>query len=117
MLELCQAGFAQAIMSDLVLAEAARNIHAKLSSVATRRFNRLCIRTPLRRGPPPSPASIRRMRRFINEKDAPVLAAAVVSGADILLTLDQQLMTEALRYKQLPIRLLTPGQWLQAVLV
>ena len=115
-LELCQGGFAQAIVSHLVLLEAARNIRGKLPPAAYRQFHRLCLRVPLEVRPPPQTATVRRLLALINEKDAPVLAAALEGRAEVLLTLDRQFMTDRIRRAQLPLQIFTPGEWLRQLI-
>ncbi|MBI3322626.1 MAG: PIN domain-containing protein [Candidatus Omnitrophica bacterium] len=115
-LEGCRQGKFQPFVSRLVLLEAERNIRKKLPPAALTRFHRWLEDIPFRVVPPPSEDEIRIHRALINEKDAPVLAAAVASGAQVLLTLDQKdFLAHRNRLSALRIRVLSPREFLQSL--
>lgn len=113
-LESCRQGRFQGFVSRLVLLEAERNIRKKLSIQALGRFHRWLESIPFQVVPPPSGEEIRIHRAFANEKDAPVLAAAVASGSDYLLTLDQDFL-QTTRKGNLRIKVRTPGDFLRGL--
>ncbi len=49
------------------------------------------------------------------EKDIPIVAGAVISGAEALITLDRKhlLGNQRLRVLDLPIKIMTPGDFIQ----
>jgi predicted nucleic acid-binding protein len=66
--------------------------------------------------PPPSPERLARCAHFVGKKDAHVLAAALECGADYLLMLERRhLLTSAVQSVGLPIRMVTPGDFLREV--
>lgn len=66
--------------------------------------------------PPPSAEGVVRCAPLVGEKDAHVLAAALACGAAYLLTLDRRhLMTPAVQSAGLPLRVVTPGDFLGEV--
>ena len=66
--------------------------------------------------PVPRQETLQEYASFIHPKDLHVLAAAVESGSEFLLTLDRRhILTavEAVKEAGLPIRILTPGHFIQ----
>jgi len=114
LLEISRKGLFEIVTSHLALLEAERNVRKKLPSSALKRYHHLLETTPLRMTPSPTAEEFRRYQNLIHEKDAPILAAAVAGKADFLITLDQRhFMTEPLRRAHLPLKIVTPGQFLQ----
>lgn len=114
LLEECRHGKYEAVVSRLVLLEAERNIRKKLPSSALKRYRRILGTVPFSAVQAPSLEALRTYRPLINEKDVPILAAALASRASYLVTLDRRLVTDRLRAARLPIRFATPGEILQA---
>jgi predicted nucleic acid-binding protein len=76
------------ITSAYAVDEARRNLAVKAPAALTE-FGKLLEAAVIVREPPP--AVVARMRRLpLAEKDAPIMAAAVESGADILVTGDRR---------------------------
>ena len=112
LLEMGKKGLLEIISSHLALLEAERNVRKKLPPHAMTRFHRLLKETPLLIAPAPSREEIHRHHAVIHEKDAPILAAAVGSKADYLVTLDQRdFMTEKIRRARLPLKIVTPREF------
>lgn len=109
--EACQKGILKPVTSRLVLREAERNIQKKLSAATLARFYRLVSELQLQLQP--LPGDYRSFGRIIREKDAHVLAAAVKSGSDYLITLDRKhFKTERIEKANLPIKIRTPKEFL-----
>lgn len=114
LLEAAKKRLLEIVTSHLALLEAERNVRNKLPAQTLKRFHRLLQECPLLIVPVPSPEEIRRYHSFINEKDAPILAAATSSRSDFLVTFDKKgFMSEKIRRAPLPLRILAPGTLLQ----
>lgn len=112
LLKTAENGSLEIVTSRLALLEAERNIGKKLPPAALKRFHFLLEKIPLLITPHPSAEEVRFYQAVIHEKDAPILAAAVGSKADYLVTLDRHdFMTEKIRRAHLPIQILTPGEF------
>ena len=113
-LELCKRGHFRALCTKLVLLEAERNIHRKLGAGALLRFYQGLAELDPTLEAPPTPEEITSCEPIVGEKDAHVLAAALKSGADVLLTLDRRhFMTEKVRDARLGLKIATPGDFLR----
>jgi predicted nucleic acid-binding protein len=113
-LTLCQQGRFQAISTRLVLLEAMRNTAQKLGEEALLRLYHSLADLDLSVEGMPSAEALATYGRIIGEKDAHVLAAAVGSSADFLLTLDRKhFMTEKVKRAKLPVTILTPADFLR----
>ncbi len=113
-LELCKRGRFHAVCTKLVLLEAERNIHRKLGAEALLRFYQGLAELDPTLEAPPTPEEIAACEPIVGEKDAHVLAAALKSGTDILLTLDRRhFMTEKVRDARLGLKIATPGEFLR----
>ena len=102
-------------ISPGVLLEAERNIRTKLPPEAWHRFHAMLLRTPLTVTPLPPPTVVGRYVDIVGEKDAHVVAAALRLGALFLITLDQPL-ARRLAATALPIRPLSPGEFIRTKL-
>ncbi len=112
-LELGRRGLVRLFGSKLVLIEAERNIREKLSPDVMLRFYSQIGTTDLKLVKPASDHEIAAARQIVAEKDAHVLATAVKGRVDVLLTLDRKhLLTAAVR-RASPVRIQTPGEFLQ----
>ena len=100
-----------------LLLEAERNIRRKLAPQVLKRFHRLLEESPLLIVPAPSDEQAARCHSLIDPKDAPILAAALSSKSDFLVTLDRKdFMSEKMRNASFPIKILTPRDLFRAVL-
>ena len=116
LLEGCRRGRFEATVSHLVLLEAERNIRKKLRRSALARYHRILETTPFQVVPGPPPEKLRPYQALINEKDLPILAAAITSGASFLVTLDRKdFMTPRMRSAHLPIRIVTPKDFFELI--
>lgn len=88
-LRLCQKKEVEGIVSHLVLLEARRNICQKLGAKKENAFEKLIKRTPLFVVTSPTEDEIKAVEKWIHWKDVPILAAALKSRANYLVTLDR----------------------------
>jgi predicted nucleic acid-binding protein len=117
LLEACRRGRFKPVVTRLVLIEAERNIKAKLGEEDLLRFYQLLGSVDFAIEPPVSAREVADYIHLIEEKDAHVLAAAVRSGAQFLLTLDtRHFMTERLSKADLGLIIVTPGDFIKAYL-
>ena len=113
-LELCRRGRFRAVCTKLILLEAERNVHRKLGAEALLRFYQGLAELDPTLEAFPTPEEIASCEPIVGEKDAHVLAAALKSGADVLLTLDRKhFMTEKVRNARLGLKIATPGDLLR----
>lgn len=114
LLDVCTRGYLRAVVSPDVLVEAERNILDKLDAEAFSRYRHLLASTPFHLVSPPSEPVVRRYERAFFE-DAHVVAAALASQAQFLITLDQALER---RVKQagVAVMAISPKAFLQTVL-
>ena len=118
LLETAKKRLLEIVPSHLALLEAERNIRNKLPAQALKQFHRLLQESPLLIVPASSPEEIHHYHSIINEKDAPILAAAVSSKSDFLITLDRKgFMSEKMRRASLPLKVVTPGDLFRSVLL
>lgn len=108
----------EVVSSHLALLEAERNIRKKLPLHALKRFHHLLQEVPLLIVPSPSAEEVRRYETLIHEKDAPILAAAVSSRADFLITLDRRhLLSEKIAHARLPLKVATPRDFFHSAIL
>lgn len=102
----------QTYISPDVIGEARRNINIKLGSLGRKRLIYYLKYANLVFTPTPSVEDIAICEKFINEKDAPILAAAIKSPASYLITLDKKhfLQTKVIKYVK-PLIITTPGDF------
>ena len=86
LLEACRRGKFKAVVTRLILIEMERNIKAKLGKKDLLRFYQLLGSVDFIVEPPVSAGEIADYSQLIEEREAHVLAAAVRSGAQFLLT-------------------------------
>jgi predicted nucleic acid-binding protein len=117
LLEVCRRGRFKPVVTRLVLTEAERNIKAKLGEEDLLHFYQLLGAVDFAIEPPISAREITDYSHLIQEKDAHVLAAAVRSSAQFLLTLDtKHFMTERLSKADLGLIIATPSQFTKVYL-
>ena len=100
-------------MSADVLGEAKKNVAFKLGASYLSRFEDIVEKSHLVLIPEPAVELISVCERVIHPKDAPILAAAVQSRADIILTFDRRhfLTKEAMVFAA-PKKIMTPGDFI-----
>ena len=112
-LRLCEAGIVQAVVSRQVLVEADRNLSAKVPSLLPEYRAFLKQLSPVVVEDPPLDA-VKQAGAVIHRNDAPILATAIESQADFLISWNtrhfQKKSVQA--YARFPI--LTPGEFLEA---
>ena len=104
-------------VSHLVLLEVERNVRKKLPLTALKRYHHLLETVPFHVVQNPAAEELRVYQSLIHEKDVPILAAAVKSGSDYLVTLDRKdFLTDKLRSARLSLRILTPKQFFEEMI-
>ena len=111
-LDLCEAESIQMVISRQVLVEADRNFSAKLPGFVNefRQFIRNLV--PLMVEDPPA-AAVERAAGLIDRKDAAILAAAIESKVDFLITLDKKHFLKQKVQRNIPIEICTPSDFLR----
>ena len=111
-LDLCEAESIQMVISRQVLVEADRNFSAKLPGLVNefRQFIRNLV--PLMVEDPPA-AAVERAASLIDRKDAAILAAAIESKVEFLITLDKKHFLKQKVLRNIPIQICTPSDFLR----
>jgi putative PIN family toxin of toxin-antitoxin system len=111
-LDLCEAESIQMVISRQVLVEADRNFSAKLPGLVNefRQFIRNLV--PLMVEDPPA-AAVERAAGLIDRKDAAILAAAIESKVEFLITLDKKHFPKRKVQRNIPIEICTPSDFLR----
>jgi predicted nucleic acid-binding protein len=107
--ELARGGRIRLLTSALCRVEAAANLERKRPRSATR-LGRLLSDVSL--APEPPAETLASARRFVTEKDAPVLAAALAARADVLVTGDLKHFGPVMERDDLPLRVRSPRAFL-----
>ena len=117
-MEVCHGRRLHAAVTVEVLMEARWNISEKFGEPELLRFyQQLATLGPKMVEPPPK-EQLDRCAPLTGKKDAHVLAAALECGAAYLLTLDRRhLLTPVVDGAGLPVELMTPGGFLQGVVL
>jgi predicted nucleic acid-binding protein len=110
----CSNGYLQAVVSPEVLIEAERNLLDKSTAEAFFRYRQLVASTPLQLIAAPDEPAVRQYEPTFFE-DAHVVASALDARAQYLITLDRRL-ERRINQAQLPLRGISPKQFLQDVL-
>ncbi len=114
MLDLCKRGRFRAVCTRRVLQEAERNVRRELGAEALLRLYRELADLNPTLEAPPTPEEVAACEPIVGEKDAHVLAAALRSEADVLLTLDRKhFMAEKVQDAGLRLKIATPGDFLR----
>lgn len=117
-LEVCHARMFQGMTTQRVLLEAQRNIASKFGDEELLRFYRQLAALDPEIVEPAAEAEIERYSHLVQKKDTPILAAAVRSGVQFLLTLDRRhFMTQSVEQASLPLSILTPGDFLKRIVI
>jgi predicted nucleic acid-binding protein len=116
-LEICGGSRYKALCSQRVLMEAQVNLRAKFSDDTLARFYRqLAALSPVI-APPATASDEAPYHDLATEKDAHVIASAVLGGAAYLISLDRRhLVNDNVRNSGLPFKVLLPGEFIRAVL-
>lgn len=111
-LDLCETGVVEAIVSKQVLVEADRNFQDKFPDLIQdyRQFVRNV--SPLLQ-PDPRPSEVQAAARIIDVKDAPILAAAINANPDFLFTWDTRHFQSKQVESRVVFRVVTPGELLE----
>ncbi len=111
-LDLCEAESIQMVISRQVLVEADRNFSAKLPGLVSefREFIRNLV--PLMVEDAPA-AAVERAAGLIGRKDAAILAAAIESKVESLITLDKKHFLKQKVQRNIPIEICTPSDFLR----
>ena len=109
----CRRGKLTGYVSVDVLGEAKKNVALKLGAAYLLRFEEIIEKSRLVLVSEPAVELISVCERVIYPKDAPILAAAVQSPADIILTFDRRhfLTKEAMAFAA-PKKIMTPGDFI-----
>jgi putative PIN family toxin of toxin-antitoxin system len=111
-LDLCEAEILQMVISPQVLVEADRNFSSKLPNLVIQFRQFIRDLAPLMVEDPPAKA-VERAAGLIDRKDAAILAAAIESEVDYLITLDKKhFLTQKVRHNIL-IEVCTPADFLR----
>jgi len=111
-LDLCEAESIQMVISRQVLVEADRNFSAKLPGLVDQFRQFIRNLAPLMVEDPPS-AAVERAAGLIDRKDAAILAAAIESKIEFLITLDKKHFLKQKVQRNLPIEICTPSDFLR----
>ena len=112
-MEVCRGHRFRAALTTRVLLEARKNIAEKFGELELLSFYRQLAALDPEMVSPPSPQRVAECAPLTTEKDAHVLAGALECRAAYLLTLDRRhLLTPTVRSADLPVRVLTPGDFL-----
>ena len=115
-MEVCQGRRFRAAVTSTVLLEARNNIAEKFGEEELVRFYRQLAAMQPEMAPAPPASRIEECVPLTTEKDAHVLAAALECNAGYLLTLDRRhLLTPTVEAAGLPLRVMTPGDFLRQV--
>ncbi len=111
-LQLAEIGLIEVIVSRQVIVEADRNIEEKLPGMLDdyREFMELLAPVLI---DDPRQKEVERFLKVINYDDAPVLASAVGSGADFLVTWDRKHFIGKNIHIQSNLKIVTPGEFLK----
>lgn len=112
LLRLGEIGLVEIYISKQVIVEADRNIEAKLPEMLDEYRTYIESLAP-KLTDDPSPKEVKKYSSVINADDAPILAAAVSSKADCLVTWDKKhLIKKDLRIGS-ELKIFTPGEFLK----
>lgn len=116
-IELAKKGLLNVITVAHALAEAERNIERKLGEQALCvHYDNLIAIQPTVQSLEDIPSALeQKLSVVVPEKDVPILAGAMLSGADALITLDRKhlLKNEKITSLRIQFLILTPGDFIQ----
>lgn len=104
------------LVSSYVLDEVEGALQEKRPEVL-RNFHIFSLHFPIEVAGYPSKSVVRKYLNLLPSEDAPILAAAVAAGATHLLTLDRKHFLIPLKDVELPLAIMTPGDFIQRYFV
>jgi putative PIN family toxin of toxin-antitoxin system len=107
-------GAVQAVVSQVVLVELARNLRRKAPHLM-RDLEQFLTATTLEVAPEAPDEEIARWRDAGLGTDAPIVAAAVLAEVDYFCTGDRRLLSKASLIERAGLRVVTPGELLEAL--
>ncbi len=118
LIQICQLDLLTAVTSICVINESERNLREHFPAGSLQRFDALLHEGDWIVLDVPSARLLAECAILVDDNDdAHVLASALASQADYLLTLDRKhLLTARLRSSGLPFRICTPGEFIQQYL-
>ena len=111
-LQLAEVGLIEVIVSKQVIVEADRNIEEKIPEMLNEYREFIKILNPLLVDDP-CQKECEKYLKVINSVDAPILAAAVGSGADFLITWDKKHFMRKNIQTHSNFKIVTPGEFLK----
>ncbi len=111
-LDLCEAEILQMVVSRQVLVEADRNFSAKLPNLVIQFRRFIQNLAPLMVEDPPAKV-VEKAANLVDRKDAAILAAAMESEVDYLITLDKKHFLKREVRKDIPLIVCTPAEFLR----
>ncbi len=111
-LQLAEIGLIEVIVSRQVIVEADRNIEEKLPEMLNEYRKFIEILAPVLIDDPQQ-KDVKRFLTVINPDDAPILASAVTSGADFLVTWDRKHFIGKNIHIHSNLKIVTPGEFLK----
>jgi putative PIN family toxin of toxin-antitoxin system len=115
-LGLCRKEKIKGLVSSDVIKEAQKNVNLKLGHLEKERLTFYLKKSNLYLLPDPEVESIYECEAVIEKKDAPVLAAALNSQADFLITLDRKhFLNQKVANFIKPMEILTPGDFIKTI--
>ncbi|MEK7238371.1 MAG: PIN domain-containing protein [Nitrospirota bacterium] len=111
-LQLAEIGLIEVIVSRQVIVEADRNIEEKLPEMLNEYRKFIEILAPALVDDPHQ-KDIKRFLTVINPDDAPILASAVISDADFLITWDRKHFIGKNIHIHSNLKIVTPGEFLK----
>jgi putative PIN family toxin of toxin-antitoxin system len=113
LLDLCEAGVLQMVVSRQVLIEADRNFAAKFPQLVNRFRQFMHNLAPLM-VEDPTPKSIKKAAMIVDRKDAPILAAAQNANVDFLITLDKKHFLNPKTRQKVMLKVVSPIEFLKS---
>lgn len=111
-LQLAEIGLIELIVSRQVIVEADRNIEEKLPEMLSEYRGFIKLLAPVLLDDPLQ-KDVAKYLTVINPNDAPILASAVISGADFLVTWDKKhFISKNIRVHS-GLKIVTPGEFLR----
>lgn len=111
-LQLAEIGLIEVIVSRQVIVEADRNIEEKLPEMLNEYRKFIEILAPALVDDPQQ-KDVKRFLTVINPDDAPILASAVISDADFLITWDRKHFIGKNIHIHSNLKIVTPGEFLK----
>jgi len=111
-LQLAEIGLLEVIVSRQVIVEADRNIEEKLPEMLNEYREFIELLAPVFIDDP-CQKDVERFLKVINCDDAPILASAVGSGADFLITWDRKHFIGKNIHTHSNLKIVTPGEFLK----